>query len=75
MEGAGFPPDRTEKASFQTGLALREAVNPPEDGASQQDVHPGVQDLVTGGHADPSDHQPPVGGSVTTQGSSVGAQS
>lgn len=75
MERAGFPPDGTENAPLQTGLALGDAINPAEDGASQQDVHPGVQDLVAGGHADPRDHQPPVGGPVAAQGSTVGAQS
>lgn len=75
MEGTGFPPNRTEKTSFEAGLAFSDAVNPPEDGTSQQDVDPGVQDLVTSSHADPSDHQPPVGGSVITQSSTVGAQS
>lgn len=42
VKRAGFPSDRAEYASLETGLPFSDAVDSPEDGPSQQDVDPGV---------------------------------
>ena len=47
---------------------LGEAVNAAKDGAPQQDVDPGVQDLVPGGQTDPQLHQLAVVRDVGAQG-------
>lgn len=73
LEGAEIPASRAEHASLETGLPFSDAVDLPEDGASQQDVDPRVQDLVTGCHPDTRHHQPPIGVFVTAQGATVGA--
>lgn len=72
LKGADIPANRAEHASLQTGLPFSDAVDLPEDGASQQDIDPWVQDLVTGGHPDTCHHQPPISVSVTAQGATVG---
>lgn len=69
LKGAGVPAKRAKCAPSKTGLPFSEAVDLPEDGAPQQDVDPGIQDLVAGCHSDPCHHEDPVIVYVSAQGS------
>lgn len=59
-KGCGVPAKRTKCAPFKTSLPLCETVNLPENGTTQQDVDPGIEDLVTGCHSDTRHHEDPV---------------
>lgn len=52
------PLPASEHTPFQIGLALGDEVDLAEDGPTQQDIDPGVQDLVPGGHAEAQQNQP-----------------
>ncbi|TNN49938.1 hypothetical protein EYF80_039875 [Liparis tanakae] len=54
-------------------LALGDEVDFAEDGAAQQDVDPGVEDLVPRGQPHARHHQGLVGGQVLSDGARVGA--
>lgn len=56
LEGADIPAEGAERASFETGLPFCDAIDLSEDGTSQQDVDPGVQNLVTSCHSDTCYH-------------------
>lgn len=65
LKGAEIPAQGAERASLETGPPFSDAVDLPEDGTSQQNVDPRVQDLVTGCHPDTRHHQAPISVSVT----------
>lgn len=56
LKGADIPAEGAERASFETGLPFCDAIDLSEDGTSQQDVDPGVQNLVTSCHSDTCYH-------------------
>lgn len=60
LKGGGVPAKRAKCAPFETGLPLCETIDLPEDGTPQQDVDPGIQDLVTGCHSDSCHHKDSV---------------
>lgn len=70
LEGADVP--MAEGAVLEAGPALGDAVDLPQHGPAQQDVDPGVQDLVPGGQPDTHHHQLPVCVLVTAYGTAVG---
>lgn len=70
LKGAEIP--ATDGTSFEAGLLFGDAVDFSKDGASQQDVDPRVQDLITGRHSDTCHHQPSVSVFVTKWGVGVG---
>uniref|UniRef100_A0A3P9LJS8 Tubulin/FtsZ GTPase domain-containing protein n=1 Tax=Oryzias latipes TaxID=8090 RepID=A0A3P9LJS8_ORYLA len=73
QRGAGLPAARPEGSALETGPLFGNAVDSSEDGPPQQDVDPGVQNLVPGGHSDAGHHQFAVlGGFVSVQRASVG---
>lgn len=57
LEGACVPADGTESASPEADLLLGDAVDFSEDGPSQQDVDPRVEDLIPGCHPDARHHE------------------
>lgn len=61
VEGRRLP--AAQHVSPEAGLALGDEVDLAEDGAPQQDVHPGVQDLVPSSQPHAHNHQ----GSVARQ--------
>ena len=65
---AGLPARGAEGPAPEAGVALGEAVDAAQDGTPQQDVDPGVQDLVPGGQPDPQLHQVAVVHGVGAQG-------
>lgn len=72
-EGVDLPATGAEGFTLETGLLFSNAVDSSEDGPPQQDVDPGVQDLVPGGHSDTGHHQlAVVVGFVIVQSASVG---
>ena len=68
-EGADLP--TAEGAGLQVRLTLRDDINLPQDSPPEQDVHPGVQDLVPGGQSDSHDHQSLAGGQVLSHDAAV----
>lgn len=76
LEGANVPADGAEGALLEAGLLFGYAVDFSEDGPSQQDVDPGVQDLIPGGHSDASHHEFAVsaGEFLAQAGFAVGAR-
>lgn len=76
LEGANVPADGAEGAPLEAGLLFGYAVDFSEDGPSQQDVDPGVQDLIPGGHSDAGHHEFAVsaGDFLAQVGFAVGAR-
>lgn len=60
LKGADLPADGAKRAPLEAGLLFSDAVDFSEDGTSQQDVDPRVQDLIAGGHSDTRHHQASV---------------
>lgn len=73
LKGAEIP--APESASLEAGLLFSDAVDFSEDGTSQQDINPRVQDLIAGGHSDTCHHEMFVSLFVTKCGAGVGPYS